>query len=258
MTNDGLIDIEGWQVAEVEAYRGFGAHEYERGGPLMLFRTAANLTLLSVRTRTRFDMNGQRVAGEAWVRATTYASLDELKAELVRDEVEDWRALVKSGASEPYYDPDLTALWAPVQIDRDLDGSSVYRRDLGVRAAGRQERGWREEALALAVERLEEIGFVVLRSEVDHRKVFPRGLGGEWSNPVVGAVLATRLGYRVQLVVAIDGAGEIYTRSADTNYTPGEKRRYPPRPLTERELDLAEELRRRRRAERERRREDEG
>jgi hypothetical protein len=99
----------------------------------------------------------------------------------------------------------------------------------------------------LAVDRLWEIDFVVLRSEVDHRKVFPRGLG-EWSNPVVGAAVATRLGHQIQLVVAIDGAGEIYTRSADTNFTPGEMRRYPPRPLTDREIDEAEELRRLRRA----------
>jgi len=189
---------------------------------------------------------GQRYGEEL---ASTYASLDDLKSDLIQDGTEDWRALVKSGAGEPYYDPDLMRLWAPVEIDQDLDKSSVYRRDLGARSARRQEAGWREEALGLAVARLEEIGFVVFRAEVELRKVFPRGLSGEWSNPVVGAVVAARLGYRVQLVVAIDGAGEVYTRSPDTSFTPGERRRYPPRPLTERELDLAEEIRRQRRAE---------
>jgi len=247
--NEGRIDVRGWQVAEAEPYRGFGGYDYQRGGRLFLFRTATDWTLLSLRTRARYEQNDHPVQGEAWVRASTYASLDDLKSDLIQDGTEDWRALVKSGAGEPYYDPDLMRLWAPVEIDQDLDKSSVYRRDLGARSARRQEAGWREDALGLAVARLEEIGFVVFRSEVELRKVFPRGLSGEWSNPVVGAVVAARLGYRVQLVVAIDGAGEIYTRSRDTSFTPGERRRYPPRPLTERELDLAEEIRRQRRAE---------
>lgn len=244
---DGRIDINGWRVAEAEPYRGFGGYDYQRGGRLFLFRTATDWTLLSVRTRARCDQNDHPVEGEAWVRASTFTSLEELKADL--DETEDWRALVKSGAGEPYYDPNLMRLWAPVEIDQDLDKSSVYHRDLGARSSRRQEAGWREEALGLAVARLEEIGFVVFRSEVELRKVFPGGLSGEWSNPVVGAVVAARLGYRIQLVVAIDGAGEVYTRSPDTSFTPGERRRYPPRHLTERELDLADEIRRQRRAE---------
>jgi hypothetical protein len=256
---EGRIDIDGWLVAEVEPYRsfGWGSYDYHRGGRLSLFRTATTWTLLSVLTQARYDENDHPIEGEASVRATTYTSVDQLQAELVRDEAEDWRRLVRSGASEPYHDPDLAALWAPVQIDHDLsDSSSIVRRDFGVRGERRQEAGWREEALALAVARLEEVGFVVLRSEVDYRKVFPRGLGGEWSNPVVGAMVVARLGYRVQLVVAIDGAGEIYTRSVDTNFTPGEKRRYPPRPLSEREHEVVDEAFRRRHAERERLREE--
>jgi hypothetical protein len=248
---EGRIDIEGWQVAEVVAAGGLGVYDHLAGGRLTLFRSrAGGWTLLTHQSRVKHDETGQPVEGEAWLRAKSYAGLDELKAELVKwGQEEDWRELVKSGAGEPYYDLDLMRLWAPVQIDLDLNQSSVYRRELALRGGGRAREGWRGEALGLAVDRLEQIGFVVLKSEVDHRKVFPRGLG-EWSNPVVGAVVAARLGHRVQLVVAIDGAGEIYTRSADANFTPGEPRRHPPKPLTDRELDQVEELRRRRREER--------
>jgi hypothetical protein len=139
---DQRIDITGWPVAEVEVYRGFG-YEHQAGGRLTLYRTATDWTLVSHRTRTRYDETDHPVEGEAWVRATTYASLDDLKADLVRYEGEDWRALVKSGAGEPYYDPELMRLWAPVQIDEDLRGSSVYRRELGVHAAVRQASAWR-------------------------------------------------------------------------------------------------------------------
>jgi hypothetical protein len=241
------IDIKGWLVAEVPACRGFGDYGDRPGGRLSLFRTATDWTLLSLRTRARYDERDDPVEGEAWARSRPYASLDELRADLVTGEVEDWRALVKAGAGN--YDPDLARLWAPVQIDSELDESSVHRRELAVGAAGRRDPAWRELALGLAIDRLEEIGFVVLASDLDHGKVFPRGLGGEWANPIVGALVAAWRAYRVRLVVAIDGGGEVYTRSADTNYTPGEKRRYPPKPMTEREVEHVAELRRRRRAE---------
>ena len=243
------ILITGWLVADVAAHHGFSYGSHEAGGRLSLFRTASDWTLLSVRRGTTYDANDRPVVGHASVSAATFASLDEVRAALARDEEEDWRRLVEVGAGNPFYDPDLMALWAPVQIDRDLERGSLFRRDLAASGSRRQDPGWREQALGLAVARLEELGFVVLGAEVDHRKVFPRGLGGEWSNPIVGAVVAARLGYQLRLVVAMDGLGEIYTRTPDTSFTPGTRRRYPPRTLTERESQRVEELRRRRREE---------
>jgi hypothetical protein len=243
---EGRIDLQGWLVADVEPQRRHGAYGAEGGGRLFLFRTVADWTLLSVRTRVKYDERDRPTEGEGWVRSATHANLQELKAELSRwGEEEDWRELVRAGAAGN--DPDLSRLWAPVHIDEILREASVYVRDLALHAGGRHEADWRARALGLAVDRLEHLGFVVLRSDVDHRRVFRRGLGGEWSNPVVGAVVAARLGYRVQLVVAIDGAGEVYVRTPDTNFTPGEPRRYAPQQLTEREWELVAEADRRRR-----------
>jgi hypothetical protein len=246
---DQRIEIDGWAVAEVLPYRRHDDYGTQLGGRLMLFRTAGAWTLLSIHTRTRTDDLERPFDGGGWARSVTYASLDELKAPMTRHDVEDWRALVMAGARNG--DPDLIRLWVPVQIDSDLTDSSVHRDELRVGGAARREAGWREAALELAVDRLEQIGFVVLEADIDYRAVFPRGLGREWSNPMVGAVAAARIGHRVQLVVAVDDFGEVYTRTPDTNLTPGEARRSPPRPMSDAELDQVEEIRRRRHAERE-------
>jgi hypothetical protein len=246
---DQRIEIEGWPVAEVPPHRRYDDYGLQLGGRLMLFRTACSWTLLSIHTRARTDDLGHPLEGQAWARAVRHASLDELQAAMTRHDADDWRALVMAGARNG--DPDLMRLWAPIQIDGDLTNSSVHRDELRVGGAARRQAGWREAALELAVDRLEQIGFVVLEADVDYRRVFPRGLGREWSNPMVGAVAAARLGHRVQLVVAIDDFGEVYTRTPASNPTPGEPRRFPPRPFSEAELDQVEEIRRRRRAERE-------
>jgi len=158
-------------------------------------------------------------------------------------------------------DPDLTALWTPVRIDHELhDKASVLRRELGVHGQRRREPDWPVEALGIAVDRLEELGFVVLQVAQDYRQVFGRGLGRGWEsggNPIAGALVVAKYGYRAQLVVAVDGAGEVYVRTADGGFDPGERRRYPPRSLTKPEWRKVEEVYQRRRSEQFRRLEEE-
>jgi hypothetical protein len=246
---EGRIDVTGWLVAQVEPATGFGESVYQHDGRLLLFRTASDWTLLSVRTTTKWGEDDRPAEGWASACTATYASLDELKAGIERvGRNSDWCALVKAGAEG--HDPALMALWAPVQIDHDLDRSSVHRQELRVRGQRRQQDGWKAEALGLAVARLEEIGFVPLHVTADHRQVFRRGLGRGWErggNPIVGAVIAAKHGHRAQLVVAVDGAGEVYVRTADASFDPGERRRYPPRPLTKDERARVDDLYQRRR-----------
>jgi hypothetical protein len=250
---EGRINVRGWLVAQVEPDPGFGSSRYQEGGRLFLFRTATDWTLLNVHTSLRWGSDDRPEEGWASVHAETYAGLDELKAAIVRyGRNEDWRALVKAGAESSDPDPALAALWTPVRIDHDLDKSSVHRRELGVHGQRRREPDWEAEALGLAVARLEEMGFVVLQVAGDWRQVFRRGLGRGWErggNPIVGALVAAKYGYRAQLVVAVDGAGEVYVRTADANLDPGAPRRYPPRPLNEREWKRVEDLYQRRRSE---------
>jgi hypothetical protein len=244
------LEIKGWLVAQVEPERGFGETTYQHGGRLFLFRTATDWTLLSVRTTTRWGSDDRPEEGWATASAQAYADLEELKAGVERSGRDaDWRELVRVGASTPNYDVDLMRLWAPVQIDLDLEKSSIHVRELGARGERRQQPGWEEEALALAVARLEELGFVVLEVLPDPLKLFPSRLVRGWSNRPVGALRAAAHGCSVRLLVAVDGFGEVYTRSGDSTFDPGARRRYPPRPLTEWERKRVEVAYQQRRSE---------
>jgi hypothetical protein len=173
---------------------------------------------------------------------TTARTLQEIREELDDDlRREQWRALVQAGSLN---DPDLKTLWVPVQIDTDLQSASLLHRGLRVRQDGQRPENWQRAALAEAHHRLLwDLGFVVLESTTDVREVFPDGLP-HWSdgcNSLVGAVRAAKYGYYVELVVAIDGAGEVYVRTADPGLSPGAPRRHAPRRLTEcqeREVEL--------------------
>jgi hypothetical protein len=252
------MEVRGWLVAEVEARpRGFGGPD---GGRLLLFRTATNWSLLQVSYQTSWDADSDLpVDGWAYVWSETYASLAELKAGMGRGiwSSEAWWELVKAGAKNPPHDELLRRLWAPVRIDLDLERSSIYRPEYAAPGAGRQEMAWQADALVVAVDRLEELGFVVLEQTTNAIDLFPRQLITDWSNPVVGAVKAAAHGYSVRLMVAVDDAGEIYTRSGDSRFDPGAPRHYPPRPLTRREARQVEEVYRQRRAEARRQSEEE-
>src|SRR5207245_3524537 len=129
-----------WLVAEVEPEEWPLSHT-AYGGRLFLFRTPVDWTLLMVRHVTHFDEEGCPGDGGGSVDATTYPDLDALKTGLERYGLSaDWRQLVKAGAAN--HDGDLMVLWTPVEIDLDLDRSSVHRRDLGLRGGRRGQPGW--------------------------------------------------------------------------------------------------------------------
>jgi hypothetical protein len=242
------IDLQGWLVAEVEVR----PSRFDRpdGGRLYLFRgpvPEATWSLLHVHHSIQWDGNtGMPLDGAAHVWLETYPSLPELRAGMGHGYGPDeWRELVRAGADR---DPDLRRLWLPVQIDLDLERSSVHRRDYAVHGTARGRRGWRAEALLMALERLEELGFVILTETTDASELFPRRLVERWSNAVVGAALAAINGHAVGLIVAVDGAGEIYARTADSKLDPGADRRHPPRPLTAAEARHVEDVIRDRRA----------
>jgi hypothetical protein len=237
------MSVEGWLVCQVETEPGLGSGRYQYEGRLFLFRTERDWTLLSVTSTTEWVDDGSRpVSGRAAVDSETYGSLDELRAGVQRAGCgRDWAALVRAGArSEWHRDPDLEALWAPIQIDIDLRESSVHRRGLGVGGGRRRLPGWEDEALRLGIGRLEELGFAVLRRTTDATTLFPARLVHEHGNVVVGAVEVARYGLKVRVLVAIDGAGEVFSRTGDSIFEPGGPRRYPPRPLTEQEARAVE------------------
>jgi hypothetical protein len=245
------IDIEGWLVAEVETHDWETSGGRRHGGRLFLFRSPERWTLLSVRHATGWEADegeiGERpVNGDGTVTVSSYAAWPELKAGMDREfRSADWRDLVEAGAEN---DPELRELWAPVQIDLDLEKSTVHRPELGAHGWMRLQEGWRASALRLATSRLEELGFVVLSATTEHRKVFRRGGLGAWAgNEVVGAIVAAEHGWRAEMVVAVDGFGEVYTRTPDTSFDPGTQRRYPPRRLNEPEARRVEEVQRQRR-----------
>jgi hypothetical protein len=242
------LRIKGWLAAEAEPDEWNALGRESVGGRLFLFRTRDAWTLVRVRHSTAYGDSGEPEDGHGYVATATYPDLNALREDLWRDgRQRDWRALAQAGFRT---DADLTRLWTPVQIDLDLDKASVHRRDLGVRGDLRGVAGWEAEALDLAVTRLEELGFIVLEPTTDHRRFFPRDLLEGWSgNVVVGAVVVARYGYRADLVVAVDGAGEVYTRTPDVGSDPGEPRHRPPRPLTDEEGRRVEEAYDRRRTE---------
>ena len=249
------INVDGWLVAQIETDEGWPQGSSYYGGRLFLFRTGRDWTLLTVEYVTRWGEQAPE-SGSARAWASTHPDLAAVKAEVQHyGRSADWRELVKAGAEN---DDELRALWTPVQIDLDLDKSSIHRRELGVHGELRRQPDWRAAALALAVARLEALGYVVLQATVEYRDVFQRGLPREWSNPVVAAVVASRYSYRADLVVAVDGFGEVYVRTVDGGaFDPGAPRRFAPRPLTEREARQVEDIYRRRRDEALRRMEEE-
>jgi len=232
------MHFEGLLVAEVETSDGRSR--------LLLFRhidpksRSGKWTLIEV---LRVVVPGWARASFGQVRRATTPDLQTLRKHLEDcGQANDWRALVRAGAAR---DTDLYALWAPVQIDLDLQGSSIYRRGLAVGKDGQRPSGWRWTALAEAVERLWDLGYTVVEATRDVLEVFPNGLPhwAEGCNSLAGAVVASKYNYRAALVVAVDGAGEVYVRTADPNLDPGAPRRFEPRPLTKREQREVERIR---------------
>ena len=235
-----VMHFDGLLVAEVEVDDGHRGQDY--AGRLLLLRLVdptshrRRWTLLEVRTVATPGF------GFGSVRRAATPDLQTLRTHLEEcGQANDWRALVRAGAGN---DADLRALWTPVQIDLDLEGSSVYRRDLRIGEDGQRPSGWRWTALAEAVERLWDLGYTVVEATRDVLEVF----GGlpHWTRAgisLAGAVITAKYDYRAALVVAVDGTGEVYIRTADPNLDPGAPRRFAPRPLTKREQREVERIR---------------
>jgi hypothetical protein len=111
-------------------------------------------------------------------------------------------------------------------MERDLDRSSLYDKSLALRsgyyggrelgAPGRGEEGWRERAVAPAVDLLAERGWQVRPGPDLSSDVEPGGiLSG--STEVLGSLWARRYGQEVAVVVRVDDCGEIYCRLAGPN-----------------------------------------
>jgi hypothetical protein len=240
MTGEQVLRLHGRLIAQVEKDDPHYGRGQQHRGWLFLFRAAQEWTVLSVRHTTRWsEPEGPELQPiEGWGSAGTqsFSDLGSLKAFLERElQSGDMRRLAQAGAQN---DDELRALWTPVQIELDLDRSSIHRREFAIGGSQRGRVGWEDEALELAVERLTEIGFNVLQASTEARAIFSRGLGKAWErtgNVIVGAVVSARYGYRVDLVVAVDSAGEVYVRTADPTLVLGARRRNPPRPLTDAE-----------------------
>jgi hypothetical protein len=250
-----FIDIRGWLVAEATPTI-WPVVADDAGRRLALYRRLGGWTLLREHRWLRRDGTDRPIDGRASVRATDHADLAGVAAALERESAAwDWRALLEAGWQATDPDPEVRTLWAPVQIDRELDQASVHHRELGEREAGRQDPGWKAAALCLSAVRLEELGFVMLEVHEDHDEVFRRGLGRMWDDTgyaMVGALVAAHHGYRIAIVVAVDGAGEVFPRTADHGAGPGARRSYPHRPLSDREREEVQRIYRHRREERDR------
>lgn len=238
MTGEPVLHVQGRLIAHIERDEPYYTRGLQHRGWVFLLRTAQEWTLLSVRHTTRWsESEGPEVQPiQGWGSAGTqsFSALGSLKAFLEKElRSQDLRRLVQAGAEN---DDELRALWTPVQIEIDLDRSSVHRREFAIGGSQRGRAGWEDQALELAVERLTESGFSVLQATTEARAIFSRGLGKAWKrtgNVMVGAVVSARYGYRADLVVAVDSAGEVYVRTADPTLELGARRRYQPRPLTD-------------------------
>ena len=238
------LTVNGWLVAETETHPAAPSGR-SYGGRLFLFRSPDGWALLHVQHGSQWSQDGRPLEGRASALIKTFPDLGALRSHLhYHSYSREWRQLVEAGWVA---DAELRALWTPVQIDMDLDRSSIYHRELAEQGPGRDLKGWRGIALEEALARLQDMGFVVLKSSSDVLDIFGSPLEWPW-NRRLGAAAVTKYGYRADVVVAIDPCGEIYTRTPDGTFEPGESRRYPPRPLTAGEAEQARQIYERRRA----------
>lgn len=224
--------IAGRQVARFDVGR-YGGHLEG----VTVFRAPEGWSVLTVGRLERYDDGGSLESGEAWVSAVEVADIEGLRE--VLDRRDAWSELLEAGHE---HDPELYAAWVPLKVDRELDQSSIYNRDLAqataylggrpVPAPGRALAGWEVEATAAMAAHLEERGWRV-RGD---RAAAP-GLGSaRGDNTVLGVLEGWRYGWAVAIVVRVDFCGEVYARRADDDEVQGGSAL---RPLSEAEEDQA-------------------
>lgn len=236
------IRIQGRQVAALD----LSQSGYQPADHVAVFRGPDDWTVVVTRRSEGYDEDGQMVSADALVWDVRLGDVAALGEYFDRHwYAEGWRALLDAGHSE---DNDLYAAWVPERMDRDLDRSSIYNRDLALAssflygkplpAPGRSLPDWKAHALSAMAVHLDETGWVV-RGPVELRGDVATSDGDR----MLGAIGAWRYGWAAAVVVRVDDCGEIFARLAEDADVAGPALR----PLSDdEELEFSDELVRRR------------
>lgn len=213
-----LIRIEGRQVARVDLRSRYGDF-----GHVVVFRAPTSWTVLTITRTELFDDNGALARAGAVVSSTEVANVVALRE--LCERLDCWREVIDAGHGE---DPELYAAWVPHRVDGDLDGSSIYNRDLALATAylggqsvsspARALPEWEAEACAAMAVNLDERGWQVRGTLTPAPSASQPG-----DNVVVGALEAWRYGWAVAIVVRVDYCGEVYARRADDHEVVGHR-----------------------------------
>jgi hypothetical protein len=229
--HDRDFGIDGPLLADVALKDTWPLADTRHGGRLLLFRNKRGWTVLTLRHAATWS-DREPTSGFAHVSVVTHSDLTTIAAYMGTDA---WRSLLEAGAK---VDVDLRAIWTPVQIDSEL---TDCRTDLPQLAAS--PGGWQAATLAEVVARLGERHFAVWHSTTRTVDVFPDGLPVACvrrSSTIVGAAVVAKYGYRADLVIVLNRAGELYAQAAD-RFRPETPRRFV-RPLTALERDDLDEF----------------
>ena len=221
MTRPDHLDVDGWEVAQVELERSWSGRELP--DKCSLYRSTSTWTLVTVNRQVRYGDNDEPKSGRTTITTSTFATLDEL-AEHVEGAYTSgaWVELLDAGYQN---DDELYRAWGPERIRRDFDASSIFNKDLArytglfegqpVPAPARELPGWENEAVAAMAAHLSGSGCQVL----DERPVLHRD--DRERDPVLGALRVRRYGWDTVGVVRVDEVGEIFIRVPDASEVHG-------------------------------------
>lgn len=221
MTRPDHLDVDGWEVAQVELERSWSGRELP--DKCSLYRSPSTWTLVTANRQVRYGDNDEPKSGRTTITTSTFATLDEL-AEYVEGAYTSgaWVELLDAGYQN---DAELYRAWGPERIRRDFDASSIFNKDLArytglfegqpVPAPARELPGWENEAVAAMAAHLTGSGFQVL----DERPVLHRD--DREKDPVLGALRVRRYGWDAVGVVRVDEVGEIFIRVPDASEVHG-------------------------------------
>lgn len=127
-----------------------------------------------------------------------------------------WATLLDHLIEDERVDDELRRAWAVTRIELDFAALSFFDRDLSqggmfgdpTPAVGRQLPGWEERALHLMAAGLANVGFDVL-------EVGGGGTANVFGSPAVGTLHVAAYGFRLEAVVRVDAAGEVFVRLPD-------------------------------------------
>ena len=202
MTAEQSLRIDGQLVADLTLRPPFGADSVH---DVKLFHSSSGWTALVLTRRERHDDydDGRLISATAQVWTRVVADVAALQAWVERQwNSSAWWQLVEAGHDR---DPELYRVWVPQRVARDLDGSSLYPRDLAP--------GW-DPVEAMATH-LQGDGWDILATRP---RVTARA---ERINRVLGGLVGRRYGWQAPIVVRADDTGEVYARLADRDEVRG-------------------------------------